>query len=197
MAAGLPAFYNDVKAGVYNGVLVFPTGGVAAKLYEVAPAYTETGFGAMSAGGISINRGRWDKMPPEVRAAFKIGCDEYESAYSKKQFARAVAALDTIKANKGSVSVMPDAERVRLAKSIENSSQAWIEAPLVVMPLNAPASFCAGSRRSRHRCRPAIARADPGSSGSRLESPDIPCQASRALRRSPDCAWRARRRQPG
>ena len=128
VAAGLPAFYNDVKAGVYNGVLVFPTGGVAAKLYEVAPVYTETGFGAMSAGGISINKGRWDKMPPEVRAAFKVGCDEYESAYSKEQFVRAVAALDTIKANKGSVAVMSEAERVRVAKSIENPAKAWMEA---------------------------------------------------------------------
>ena len=128
VAAGLPAFYNDVKAGVYNGVLVFPTGGVAAKLYEVAPVYTETGFGAMSAGGISINKGRWEKFPPEVRAAFKVGCDEYEAAYSKEQFVRAVAALDTIKANKGSVTSMPDAERLRLAKSIENPSIAWIAA---------------------------------------------------------------------
>ena len=127
VAAGLPAFYNDVKAGVYNGVLVFPTGGVAAKLYEVAPVYTETGFGAMSAGGVSINKGRWDKFPPEVRAAFKTGCGEYEAGYSKEQFVRAVAALDTIKANKGSVAVMSEAERVRVAKSIENPSKAWIE----------------------------------------------------------------------
>ena len=127
VAAGLPAFYNDLKAGVYNGVLVFPTGGVAAKIYEVAPVYTETGFGAMSAGGVSINKGRWDNFPPEVRAAFKTGCDEYEAGYSKEQFVRAVAALDTIKANKGSVSVMSDAERGRLAKSIENPSKAWIE----------------------------------------------------------------------
>ncbi len=128
VAAGLPAFYNDVKAGVYNGVLVFPTGGVAAKLYEVAPVYTETGFGAMSAGGISINKGRWDKMPPEVKAAFKTSCDEYESAYSKEQFVRAVAAVDTIKGNKGSIAVMSEAERVRVAKSIENPAKAWIEA---------------------------------------------------------------------
>lgn len=127
VAAGLPSFYNDVKAGVYNGVLVFPSGGAPAKLYEVAPAYTETGFGAMSAGGLSVNKGRWDKFPAEVKAAFKAGCVEYESAYSKEQFVRAVAALDVIKANKGSVSEMPQAERVRLAKSIENPAKAWIE----------------------------------------------------------------------
>ena len=126
VASGLPSFYNDIKAGVYNGVLVFPSGGAPAKLYEVAPAYTEIGFGSMSAGGLTINKGRWDKFPPEVRAAFKSGCDEYESAYSKEQFVRAVAAIDIIKANKGSVSVMPAAEQARVAKAIENPSKAWI-----------------------------------------------------------------------
>ncbi|MFN0164670.1 MAG: C4-dicarboxylate TRAP transporter substrate-binding protein [Burkholderiales bacterium] len=127
VAAGLPSFYNDVKSGVYNGVLIFASAAAAAKLYEVAPAYTKTGFGAMSAGGISMNKARHDKLPPEVKAAFKVGCDEYESAYSKEQFVRAVAAMDVVRANKGSVNVMPDAERARVAKSIENPARAWIE----------------------------------------------------------------------
>ena len=126
--AGLPSYYNDIKSGVYNGVITFASGAAAAKLYEVGPAYTQTGFGAMYAGGVSINKGRWDKFPPEVKAAFKTGCEEYESAYSKEQFTRAVAALDLIRANKGSVTVMADAERARVAKAIENPTKAWIEA---------------------------------------------------------------------
>ena len=126
VAAGLPAYYNDIKSGVYNGVLTFASGAAPAKLYEVAPAYTQTGFGAMSAGGVSVNKTRWDKFAPELRAAFKAGCEAYEPAYSKEQFVRSVAAQDLIRANKGSVNVMPQAERVRFAKAIENPTKAWI-----------------------------------------------------------------------
>ncbi len=126
--AGLPSYYNDIKSGVYNGVLTFASGAAAAKLYEVGPAYTQTGFGAMYAGGVSVNKARWDKFPAEVKAAFKVGCDEYEAAYSKEQFVRAVAAMDLIRANKGSVNVMPAGERVRLAKAIDNPTKAWIDA---------------------------------------------------------------------
>lgn len=125
--AGLPSYYNDIKAGVYNGVLTFASGAAPAKLYEVAPAYTQTGFGAMYAGGISVNKSRWDKFPAEVKAAFKAGCEEYESAYSKEQFVRSVAAQDLFRANKGSINVMPEAERVRLARAIDNPTKAWIE----------------------------------------------------------------------
>jgi TRAP-type transport system periplasmic protein len=127
VAAGLPQYYNDIKSGVYNGAITFASGAVPAKLYEVAPVYTQTGFGAMYAGGVSINKARWDKLPPEVKAAFKAGIEEYQAAYSKEQFVRAVSALDTIRANKGQVIAMPEAERVRFAKAVENPTKAWIE----------------------------------------------------------------------
>lgn len=127
VAAGLPQYYNDIKAGVYNGALTFASGAVPAKLYEVAPHYAQVGFGAMYAGGVSMNKPRHDKLPAEVKAAFKVASDEYASAYSKEQFVRAVAALDTIRANKGTVAAMAAPERARLAKAVDNPTKAWIE----------------------------------------------------------------------
>jgi TRAP-type transport system periplasmic protein len=102
---------------------------------------------------VSINKGRWDKFPPEVRAAFKTGCTEYESGYSKEQFVRAVAAADAIKSNKGSIAVMPEAERLRVAKSIENPAKAWIEtAAKAGLPAKEVLkAYMDGARREGHK----------------------------------------------
>ncbi len=127
VSVGLPSYYNDIKSGVYNGAITFASGAVPAKLYEVAPNYSQVGFGAMYAGGVSMHKPRWDKLPPEVRAAFKTASDEYASAYSKEQFVRAVAALDTIRSNKGAVNAVAPAEQARIAKAVENPTKAWIE----------------------------------------------------------------------
>jgi TRAP-type C4-dicarboxylate transport system substrate-binding protein len=127
VSAGLPQYYNDIKAGVYNGAITFASGAVPAKLYEVAPHFAQTGFGAMYAGGVSMHKPRHDRLPPEVKAAFRDAADAYASAYSKEQFVRAVAALDTIRANRGTVTEMPPAERARFAKAIDNPTKAWIE----------------------------------------------------------------------
>jgi TRAP-type C4-dicarboxylate transport system substrate-binding protein len=127
VSAGLPQYYNDIKSGVYNGAITFASGAVPARLYEVAPHFTQTGFGAMYAGGISMHKPRHDALAPEVRAALKVASDEYASAYSKEQFVRAVAAADTIRASKGTVVAMSDGERARLARAIENPTRAWID----------------------------------------------------------------------
>jgi len=127
VSAGLPQYYNDIKSGVYNGAITFASGAVPAKLYEVAPHFAQLGFGAMYAGGVTMNKGRHDRLPPEVKAAFKVAADEYAAAYSKEQFVRAVGALDVIRGNKGTVSSVTDAERVRIARAIDNPTKAWIE----------------------------------------------------------------------
>lgn len=127
VSANLSSYYNDIKSGVYNGTITLASGAVPAKIYEVAPYYSQIGFGAMYGGGISINKQRWDKFPPEVKAAFKVAGEEFTSAGSKELFIRAVNAIDTIRANKGTVVVMSDTERARVAKSIENPAKAWIE----------------------------------------------------------------------
>lgn len=127
VAATLSSYYNDIKSGIYSGTITLASGAVPAKLYEVAPYFSQLGFGAMYGGGVSVNKTRWDKFPPEVKAAFKVGGEEFASAYGKELFVRTVAANDAIRANKGTIVAMPEAERVRLAKTIENPAKAWIE----------------------------------------------------------------------
>ena len=55
VAAGLPSYYNDVKSGVYGGVLTFLSAAAPIKLFEVAPNYIQTGMGATFPGALSMN----------------------------------------------------------------------------------------------------------------------------------------------
>ena len=45
--SSLPEAYTSMQTGVYNGWIMFPSGWVQFKLYDVGKFYTETGFGAI------------------------------------------------------------------------------------------------------------------------------------------------------
>ena len=123
----LNSFYNDIKSGVYDGAFVFMTAAVPAKLYEVAPHFTVVNRGAMYAGAVAINKSRWDKFPPEVRAAFQKGAAAYKDAYIKEQTARIAAATEAWKKNGGKIAVLAPAEQARLVKAIPNPTEEWIK----------------------------------------------------------------------
>ena len=55
VSGNLTTYYNEIKTGVYDGVIVFASAALPGKLYEVAPYITKIGFGAQYAGGIAAN----------------------------------------------------------------------------------------------------------------------------------------------
>ena len=59
--------YTSMQTGVYNGWIMFPSGWVNFKLYEVGKFYTEIGFGAITWHGLTINTDRWNSLPKEVQ----------------------------------------------------------------------------------------------------------------------------------
>ena len=126
VVANLTTFYNDIKTGVYDGVVLFATGAAGAKLYEVAPYYTKIGFGAMAAGYVSVNKARWDALPTEVKTAFRAGAKAYKVNTLAEQTARAKAALG-IFAKSGHVDTLAPAERAKLAKLIPNPTTDWLK----------------------------------------------------------------------
>ena len=68
VAGTLNSYYEDIKSGVSDGAVVFTTGAWGAKLHEVAPYVTKVNFGSMFSGGIAVNKGRMERLPPEVQA---------------------------------------------------------------------------------------------------------------------------------
>jgi TRAP-type C4-dicarboxylate transport system substrate-binding protein len=123
----LNTFYNDVKTGVYEGVIAFITSAVPAKLYEVAPNFTVANMGAMYAGAVAVNKSRYDKLPAEVKAAFQKGKEAYAKAYVAEQSARIAASLEAWKAGGGKITELSAAEQQRLVKAIPNPTLDWIK----------------------------------------------------------------------
>lgn len=126
VVSGLPSYYNDMKSGVFDGVLTFISAAVPIKLFEVGPYLTQTGMGSTFPGGISINKGVWDKVGPEVQAALRKAADAYAVAYEADLQARLAGAETAYKAGGGKVAPLSEAEKVRWAKAIENPAKAWV-----------------------------------------------------------------------
>ena len=75
---------------------------VGFKLYEVAPNYSFTGFGAVPVGAIVMNLDRWNQLPKEVQdIMLQVGKEynpvEAEAALAKGK--RGVATMEKAKVN--------------------------------------------------------------------------------------------------
>jgi TRAP-type C4-dicarboxylate transport system substrate-binding protein len=120
-------FYNDIKTGVYDGAIGFITASVPAKLFEVAPNYTINNMGAMYAGGVAINKQRYDRMPAEVKAAIQKGAEAYRKNYAAEQNGQITAATAAWTAGGGRIHQLADAEKLRMVKAMPNPAAEWLK----------------------------------------------------------------------
>lgn len=126
VAGSLNSYYEDIKSGVSDGALVFTTGAWSAKLHEVAPYVTKVNFGAQFAGGVVINKSRFDKLPPEVRKAFVEAGEVWQASYAKAQSAAVSALMQKMVEGGAKVSELSDAERKRWADSLGPVARTWV-----------------------------------------------------------------------
>lgn len=125
VAGSLNTYYEDIKSGVSDGAVVFTTGAAAAKLHEVAPYVTKVNFGSMFAGGIAINKSRFDRLPPEVQTAIREAGDAWTAQYAAAQSALVEARVKEITAAGGKFSELSDAERKRWADVLAPVAKTW------------------------------------------------------------------------
>lgn len=121
-------FYNDIKTGVYEGNIGWMTANVPAKLYEVAPNWNLTHFGAMYIGGLGVSKMQWDTFSDETKAAFRTAATAYTAAYFDEQETRYEAAKKTLTENGGKLVEFDPAERSAWIKSLPNPTTAWAAA---------------------------------------------------------------------
>jgi TRAP-type C4-dicarboxylate transport system substrate-binding protein len=94
--SSLPDAYTSMKTGVYNGWIMFPSGWVNFKLYEVGKYYTEIGFGAITWHGLTINSARWASLPKDVQDIILEVAKEYEAktgTVNKENYPKQLAEL--------------------------------------------------------------------------------------------------------
>jgi len=121
--SSLPEAYTSMQTGVYNGWIMFPSGWVQFKLYEIGKFYTETGFGAITWHGITINKARFAKLPKEVQDILLEVGREYEARTGTVNEADYPKQLEQLRAHGVTVKKITDAARRDWANAMKDWPQ--------------------------------------------------------------------------
>lgn len=127
VSGNLTTYYNEIKTGVYDGVIVFASAALPGKLYEVAPHITKVGFGAQYAGGFAANKDWYDSLPEEVQNALKAAAEADRIAYHKDLDESVAKFLELMKAQGATVTEVDDAFRQKWAAGMDNVAKVWAE----------------------------------------------------------------------
>jgi len=119
--------YNNLKTGVYDGLVNFSTGAFPNKLHEVAPYATKVNFGAQLVGGISANKDWWDGLPDEVQHALLQAGELYRVKLSEMLQGFAQKAEAMMAKQGATFSELPADERKEWAQSLPNIARQWVE----------------------------------------------------------------------
>jgi TRAP-type C4-dicarboxylate transport system substrate-binding protein len=121
--SSLPEAYTSIQTGVYLGWIMFPSGWVNFKLYEVGKYYTEIGFGAITWHGLTINKGRWAKLPKEVQDIIREVAKEYEEKTGTVNLENYPKQLDQLRGVGTNVKSAPDSVKIDWANSLKGWPQ--------------------------------------------------------------------------
>ncbi|WP_298493285.1 C4-dicarboxylate TRAP transporter substrate-binding protein [uncultured Maritimibacter sp.] len=126
VSGSLSEYYNSLKTGVYDGVLMFESGIPSFKFYEVAPIITRVGFGSQLTTNITINEDKWQSLPPEVQEILMEVAADYETQLVDATVERAATGLQTAVENGATINDMPTGEIAALAAALPNIAQLWV-----------------------------------------------------------------------
>ncbi len=127
VSGNLTTYYNEIKTGVYDGVIVFASAALPGKLHEVAPYITKIGFGAQYAGGLAANKEWFDSLPAQVQQALRDGAKADRLAYISDLDASVSKFLMLMTAKGASVAEVDDTFRANWAAGMDNVAKVWAE----------------------------------------------------------------------
>jgi TRAP-type C4-dicarboxylate transport system substrate-binding protein len=127
VSGNLTTYYNELKTGVYDGVLVFASAALPSKLFEVAPYITQMGLGAQYAGSLCANADWYDSLPDDAKAALHAGAAAAASWYMDQLEAAAAAALVAMEEAGATVTEAPAEMRAAWAAGMDNAARVWAD----------------------------------------------------------------------
>jgi len=125
IAGNLATYYQDLSTGACQGVIVFPTGALPARLYEVARNVILVNFGAQFAGLLGANSRWFEAQPEPLKRALLAGAEKYASEYARILKERAGVALTQMERGGASLIQVGDDFRQRWAFTMPNIAQRW------------------------------------------------------------------------
>lgn len=127
VSGNLTTYYNEIKTGVYDGVIVFASAALPGKLHEVAPYITKVGFGAQYAGGFAANKDWFDGLPGAVQTALKEAAIADRIAYHADLDASVTKFLGIMASQGATITEVDQAFREEWAAGMDNVAKLWAE----------------------------------------------------------------------
>ena len=127
VSGNLTTYYNEIKTGVYDGVIVFASAALPGKLHEVAPYITKVGFGAQYAGGLAANKDWFDGLDPVVQTALKDAATADRVAYHADLDASVAKFLGIMESQGATITEVDQAFREQWAAGMDNVAKVWAE----------------------------------------------------------------------
>ncbi|KAJ56333.1 C4-dicarboxylate ABC transporter permease [Actibacterium mucosum KCTC 23349] len=127
VSGNLTTYYNELQAGVYDGVIVFASAALPGKLYEVAPYVTRAGLGAQYAGALCANADWYDDLPDEAKQALHTGADAAKEWYLAALEGAVETSFKVMGENGATITDASDEMRAAWAAGMDNAAKTWAE----------------------------------------------------------------------
>ncbi|MFQ6550052.1 C4-dicarboxylate TRAP transporter substrate-binding protein [Aestuariibius sp. 2305UL40-4] len=125
VSGNLTTYYNELRTGVYEGVIVFASAALPGNLHEVAPYITRAGLGAQFAAGICANTDWYEGLPPEVQDALGIGADTARDWYLAELESAVENAFAAMAEAGATIFDAPPEMRQAWADGMDNAAATW------------------------------------------------------------------------
>jgi TRAP-type C4-dicarboxylate transport system substrate-binding protein len=120
--------YTCLQTGVYDGWAMEPQATVSFKMYEPARYYTLADLGAGIPMILTISLKTWNKLPKKVQdIVVKVGKD-HENLYTNLLVKDYQANIDLMKSKGVTIYQLPESERMRFAKAMDDARVADVMA---------------------------------------------------------------------
>ncbi|MCX7560934.1 C4-dicarboxylate TRAP transporter substrate-binding protein [Sulfitobacter sp. F26204] len=125
VSGNLTTYYNELKTGVYDGVIVFASAALPSKLYEVAPYVTRAGLGAQFAGALCANADWYGALPEEVKTALSEGADAAREWYLASLEEGVATSIKVMGENGATITDASKEMRQAWAAGMDNAAREW------------------------------------------------------------------------
>ena len=127
VSGNLTTYYNELKTGVYDGVIVFASAALPGKLYEVAPYITQVGLGAQYAGALCANIDWYNNLPEQARSALRAGADAARDWYLSALEDAVATSFKVMGEHGATITAASEDMRKAWAAGMNNAAKTWAE----------------------------------------------------------------------
>jgi TRAP-type C4-dicarboxylate transport system substrate-binding protein len=127
VSGNLTTYYNELKTGVYDGVIVFASAALPGKLYEVAPYVTRAGLGAQYAGALCANADWYGGLDASAQDALHAGADAAREWYLSALEGAVATSFKVMGDNGATITMASDEMRMAWAAGMDNAAKQWAE----------------------------------------------------------------------